>query len=165
MVCSASGSSTPGLSLPLAKMRPRVLPSSMHRPWAGSNRNHVFGAQSHSGFDSQSIPFTLTTFCGYASISDFGGEPPYTLLLTANLNTGPVASSYPGGIHTRSSSNYFQSARASSGSPILLSTDNFDFEQLSVLVDPLPPNAFHLSALWQDIEFNTFILQFGSPNR
>jgi hypothetical protein len=28
-----------------------------------------------------------------------------------------VASGYPDGIHTRSSSNYFQSARASNGSP------------------------------------------------
>ena len=71
VVCSASGSSTPGLSMSLAKMRRRVLPSGMHRPWAVSNRNHVFGAQSRSGPGSQPIPFTLTTFRVYASTLNF----------------------------------------------------------------------------------------------
>jgi hypothetical protein len=61
-MCSVSGSSNPGLSQRLAKTSLKVSPSGIHRPWAVSNRNHVSGAQSRSGFSSQPIPFTLTTF-------------------------------------------------------------------------------------------------------
>ena len=62
MMCNANGPSTPGLRPPLAKTRRPMLPSSMNTPWAESNRNKDFGAQYHSGFDSQSIPFVLATF-------------------------------------------------------------------------------------------------------
>ena len=48
----------------------------------------------------------------YASTADFG-DPPYTT--SATLDTGPVASSYPGGISPRSSSRPCQSARACGG--------------------------------------------------
>ena len=84
----------------------------MHRPWAGSNKNHSFGAQYRSrlGRPSQSIhPHYLSV---YASESLLPGH-------AATLDTGPVASGYPDGIRTRSSSNYFQSARASVGSSVL----------------------------------------------
>ncbi len=39
---SASGSSTPGLSMSLAKTRPRVSPSGVHTLWAASNRKPKF---------------------------------------------------------------------------------------------------------------------------
>ena len=75
--------------------------------------NHVFGAQSRSGFDSQSIPFTLTTslFTLQATTSANGAYTP-----PAKLDTGRAANTYPGGNHTRLSSNHFQSAHASHGS-------------------------------------------------
>ena len=46
------------------------------------------------------------------------GRTPYTL--AATLDTGPVASSYPDGSHTRSPSTCFQSARASSWFVVLI---------------------------------------------
>jgi len=75
--------------------------------------NHIFGAQSRSGFDSQSIPFTLATFLFtlQATTSANGAYTP-----PAKLDTGRVANTYPGGSHTRWSSNHFQSARAPCGS-------------------------------------------------
>ena len=71
--------------------RRSVLPSSVNTPWAGnhqrlytgshlmrylqlswsSNRNNDFGAQYHSGFDSQSIPFVLAILSVYASTCHF----------------------------------------------------------------------------------------------
>jgi hypothetical protein len=58
---------------------------------SGPTGNQVFGAQSHSGRDSQSLPFFLATFLDYTSTSDFGSKP-YTLV--ASLDTEPVANSY-----------------------------------------------------------------------
>jgi hypothetical protein len=60
--------------MPLAKVRRRVLPSSMQRPWAVSDRNHVFGARSRSGSGSQPIPFTLTTFLCTLQPGHFEGD-------------------------------------------------------------------------------------------
>ena len=47
-MCSANGPSTPGLLSQLARTRREMLPSSVHRPWAESNRIQNFGAQYHS---------------------------------------------------------------------------------------------------------------------
>ena len=52
---SANGPSTPGLLATLALTRRKMLPSSVNRPWAESNRNKAFGAQYRSGRDSQSL--------------------------------------------------------------------------------------------------------------
>jgi hypothetical protein len=74
--------------------------------------NKVFGAQSHSGRDRQSLPFFLATFLDYTSTSDFSSVP-YTL--AASLDTEPVASSYSGEIRTHSSSTISSSIRACDG--------------------------------------------------
>ncbi len=49
VMCSANGPSTPGLPAPLAKTRRSMLPSSLRKPWAGSDRKQGFRS---------SIPFT-----------------------------------------------------------------------------------------------------------
>jgi hypothetical protein len=82
---------------------------------SGPTGNQVFGAQSHSGRDSQSLPFFLATFLDYTSNSDFGSTP-YTLL--ASLDTEPVANSYSGEIRTHSSSTISSSIRSWLGSPV-----------------------------------------------
>ena len=73
-MCSANGPSTPGLRSPLAKTRRPVLPSSVNRPWAVSNRKQSFRS---------SIPFRagqpVPTFhphylSVYASTRHFGEE-------------------------------------------------------------------------------------------
>ena len=79
--------------------------------------NKAFGAQSHSGRDSQSLPFFLATFLDYTSSRDFGVpvwqvlKEPYTC--AASLDTEPGASSYSGEIHTHSSSTISSSILAS----------------------------------------------------
>ena len=84
--------------------------------------NQVFGAQSHSGRDSQSLPFFLATFLDYTSSQDFGVlvcqvlKEPYTC--AASLDTEPVASSYSGEIRTHSSSTISSSIRAFYGSSV-----------------------------------------------
>ena len=92
------------------------LPSSMHTPWAGSNRKQCFRSSISFRVDSQSIPFTLTTslFTLQATTSANGAYTP-----PAKLDTGRAANTYPGGIPTRLSSNHFQSARARHGYPNL----------------------------------------------
>ncbi len=42
VMCSANGPSTPGLPAPLAKTRRSMLPSSLRKPWAGSDRKQGF---------------------------------------------------------------------------------------------------------------------------
>ena len=79
---------------------------------SGPTGNQVFGAQSHSGRDSQSLPFFLATFLDYTSNSDFGSTP-YTLI--ASLDTEPVANSYSGEIRTHSSSTISSSIRSPLG--------------------------------------------------
>src|SRR4051794_40761948 len=58
VLCNAKGPSTPGLRSSLAMPRRPMLPSSMHTPWAESDRNNDFGAQYRSrlGNLTQSIP-------------------------------------------------------------------------------------------------------------
>ena len=79
--------------------RPEMLPSSMHRPWAGSNRNHDFGAQYRSGrvatpYLSSSLPLCIRFNAGLRR------EPPYTYAANARYRASWLAS-YPGGIPTR----------------------------------------------------------------
>lgn len=62
--------------------RPEMLPSSMNRPWAGSNRNHDFGAQYRSGrvatpYLSSSLPLCIRFNAGLRR------EPPYTYAANA----------------------------------------------------------------------------------
>jgi len=85
----------------------------MHTPWAGSNRYKDFGAQYRSGRESyppylsSSLPFCVR----------FNQRlRRHRLIRWLPLDTGPLAKSYPGGSSARSSSNHFQSARASVGS-------------------------------------------------
>jgi hypothetical protein len=99
---------------PLA--RTKMLPSGMHTPWAGSNRKPQFRSSIPFRAGRYSLTFHPHYLSVYASTNDFG-DSPYTL--AATLDTGPGASGYPDGIPARSSSNYFQSARASDGSPVL----------------------------------------------
>ena len=110
VLCNANGPSTPGLRSQLAMARRPVLPSSVNRPWAESDRKQSFRS---------SIPFRagqrIPTFhprylSVYASTQDFDAQAPYTY--AAKLDTGPLARSYPGGILPRSSSNHFQFARS-----------------------------------------------------
>jgi len=93
--------------------------------------NHIFGAQSRSGFDSQSIPFTLATFLFtlQATTSANGAYTP-----PAKLDTGRVANTYPGGSHTRWSSNHFQSARACDGSPRHFDQQSGDVAELNEVI-------------------------------
>jgi hypothetical protein len=64
MMCSASGRATPGLLWQLAKSRREILPSSMHKPWAESNRYKIselmsFTAERPLPVDSPSLPFCV----------------------------------------------------------------------------------------------------------
>ena len=62
------------------------------------------------------MPFVLSILSVYASTSHFETSPALrlhaTYRLAATLDTGPVANSYPGGVHTRLSSTHFLSARS-----------------------------------------------------
>ena len=62
VMCSANGPSTPGLLCHSPLAWTEMLPSSMHKPWAGSHKNHSFGAQYRSGRGVTPLPFILTTF-------------------------------------------------------------------------------------------------------
>ena len=64
MMCSASGRATPGLLSQLANTRREVLPSSMHKPWAESNRYKIselmsFTAERPLPVGSPSLPFCV----------------------------------------------------------------------------------------------------------
>ena len=63
-MCSASGRATPGLLSQLAVSRREMLPSSMHRPWAESNRYKIselmsFTAERPLPVSSPSLPFCV----------------------------------------------------------------------------------------------------------
>ena len=108
IVSSASGRATPGLLSQLAKTRREILPSSMHTPWAGSNRYKIselmsFIAERPLSVDSPSLPFWVRFKIRLRPM-------PYTH--PATLDTGRAANAYPRGISPRLSSNHFQSARA-----------------------------------------------------
>ena len=113
---SASGRATPGLLSPLAKSRREMLPSSMHTPWAGSNRYKIselmsFTAERPPPVGSPSLPF-WARFNEPLRLrrQDYGFTDSYRF--AATLDNGPLAKSYPCGSLTRLSSNHFQSARA-----------------------------------------------------
>lgn len=99
LVCNANGSSTPGLSQRLAKMPLKVSPSGMQKPWAVSNRKtmiselNLIQGWTASPYLSSSLPFCVRFN------QRLRREMSYTL--TATLDTGPVANSYPGGILIR----------------------------------------------------------------
>jgi len=108
-MCNANGPWTPGLPASLAMTRCGILPSGMHRPWAESDRKQrfrssiPFRAGQPVPYLSSSLPFCVRFNAGLRR------ETSYTY--AATLDTEPLARSYSGGIHTRSSSNHFQSAR------------------------------------------------------
>jgi hypothetical protein len=86
-----------------------VLPWGMHKPWAGSNSNKI----------SELIPFTVTGLPVIRSSSlpfrlrfNVSLRAPGSYRHAAKLDTGRVASTYPGGISPRLSINHFQSALA-----------------------------------------------------
>ena len=110
IVCNANGPWTPGLLLPLAMTRPPVLPSSMHKPWAGSDSYKISGLNTVHGWTASPVLSSSLPFCVRFNVALRGGTP-YSH--AATLDTGPVASGYPGGSRTRWSTNHFQSARAS----------------------------------------------------
>ena len=116
MMCSASGRATPGLLSQLAVTRREILPSSVNKPWAGSNSYKIselmsFIAERPLPVDSPSLPFWVR-FNELLRIrrQHYGFTHSYTF--AATLDTGPLAKSYPRGSLTRLSSTHFQSARA-----------------------------------------------------
>ncbi len=118
--------------------RQLILPSSMHKPWAESERkqsphvsmaaelNTIQGGTANP-YLSSSLPFCLRF--NVELRPHLGGGLPYNN--AAKLDTGPRAKSYPGGIRPRSSSNHFQSARSSHGSS--RTSDAANHASLSVL--------------------------------
>ena len=92
------------------------MPSSMHTPWAGSNRYKIselmsFTAERPLPVDSPSLPFCVRFNEPLRRRRQhYGFTSPYRH--AATLDNGPLAKSYPCGSHTRLSSNHFQSARA-----------------------------------------------------
>ena len=116
----------PGLLSQLAVTRREILPSSVNKPWAGSNRYKISELMSFTAgrplpVDSPSRPFWVR-FKIRLRLT------PYTH--PATLDTGPLAKSYPRGSLTRLSSKHFQSARASLCSAALLGFGNPDPKQL-----------------------------------
>ncbi len=115
MMCNANGPSTPGLLQPLAMTRPPVLPSSMDKPWAGSESYQISGLNTVYGWTANPVHSSSLPFCVRFNVALRGGTP-YSH--AATLDTGPVASGYPGEVCTRWSTNHFQSARPKLGSAI-----------------------------------------------
>ncbi len=76
----------------------------MHTPWAGSDRNKISGLNTVQGSTVSRYLLTSLPFCVRFNV-------PVTRH-AATLDTGPVANSYPDGIHTHLFSNHFQYARA-----------------------------------------------------
>lgn len=72
-IVNAKGSTTPGLSVVLAKMYYRAWPSGMHRPWAviqqETKLSELYLVQ---GGTASPIPFFLATFLDYTSTWNFG---------------------------------------------------------------------------------------------
>jgi hypothetical protein len=109
IMCSASGRATPGLLSQLAVTRREILPSSVNKPWAGSNRYKIAELMSFTAgrplpVDSPSLPF-------WVRFRILLPQTPYTH--PATLDTGPLAKKLPTRNLPRLSSNHFQSARAS----------------------------------------------------
>ena len=84
--------------------RPPVLPSSVNKPWAGSESYKFSGLNTIHGWTaspvhSSSLPFRVRFNVPVTSRA-------------ATLDTGPGASGYPGGIRTRWPTSHFQYARS-----------------------------------------------------
>jgi len=108
-MCSASGRATPGLFTQLADNAARSI-AFQHAQTLGSIRQvQNFGAHAVHRRGATPGRFTLTTFLCTLQLP-ISARVPYTT--AATLDTGRVASAYPGGSHTRLSSSHFQSARA-----------------------------------------------------
>ena len=108
LMYSTSGRATPGVLSQLARTRREILPSSVNKPWAGSNSYKIselmsFIAERPLSVDSPSLPFWVR-FKTRLRLT------PYTH--PATLDTGRAANAYPRGIYPRLSSNHFQSARS-----------------------------------------------------
>jgi len=114
-MCNANGPSTPGLLDSLAVSVNRSIAFQHAKTLGRIQQKPCFRSSIPFRAGRYSLTFHPHYLSVYASTGDFG-DTPYTQ--AATLDTGPVASSYPGGSHTRSSSNYFQSALATDGSPI-----------------------------------------------
>ena len=110
VMCSANGPSTPGLQSSLA-MNAMIGVAFGHEQTLGrvQQETKISELNTIHGWASHPSPFILATFL--CTLQDTTSErSPYTH--PATLDTGPVASGYPGGIPTRSSTNHFQFARA-----------------------------------------------------
>ena len=92
----------------LPRARRPVLPSGMHKPWAGSDSYKISELNTIHSRVATPGPFILAFFL--CTLQPATSAWPYTL--AATLDTGPLAGSYPGGIRTRLSTNHFQYARA-----------------------------------------------------
>ena len=73
--------------------RPPMLPSSMHKPWAGSKSYQISGLNTVHGWTASPVHSSSLPFCVRFNV-------PVTSH-AATLDTGPVASGYPGGIRSR----------------------------------------------------------------
>jgi len=122
VMCNANGPSTPGLLDSLAVSVNRSIAFQHAKTLGRIQQKPCFRSSIPFRAGRYSLTFHPHYLSVYASTGDFG-DTPYTQ--AATLDTGPVASSYPGGSHTRSSSNYFQSALASHGSSKPLSRRGF----------------------------------------
>jgi len=116
-MCNANGPSTPGLLDSLAVSVNRSIAFQHAKTLGRIQQKPCFRSSIPFRAGRYSLTFHPHYLSVYASTGDFG-DTPYTQ--AATLDTGPVASSYPGGSHTRSSSNYFQSALASHGSALIV---------------------------------------------
>ena len=93
ILCSAKGPWTPGLRQPLAMTRLPILPSSMHKPWAGSDSYKISGLNTIHGWKTNPVHSSSLPFCVRFNV-------PVTRH-AATLDTEPGASGYSDGVHTR----------------------------------------------------------------
>ena len=97
-MCSANGAPTPGLRLQLANDAANDVALGHAQTLGRIQQLQNFGAIPVHGRRATCDPFILTTFlCTLQPTTS--AKTPYTL--AATLDTGRVASTYPGGIHTR----------------------------------------------------------------
>ena len=72
--------------------RPPVLPSSMHKPWAGSDSYKISGLNTVHGWTASPVHSSSLPFCVRFNVA-LRGETPYSH--AATLDTGPVAQRLP----------------------------------------------------------------------
>lgn len=93
---------TPGLQPPLAKSWWLILPSTGPNVWAESKRTCISGLNTIHGRAASPVHSTSRPFCVRFNVA--------VTRHPATLDTGPQATSYPGGSPTRLSINHFQFA-------------------------------------------------------